>query len=99
LVTVSTNLPDEKEGAKQELDKQHITSRNLLFASTDTDKVQAIFDPKWAGAVPLTMLVAPGGKVVYEVQGDINPLELRRAILAVLPDPEAVGNREYWATK
>ncbi|MGA2596253.1 MAG: redoxin domain-containing protein [Bryobacteraceae bacterium] len=99
LVTVSTNLPDEKEGVGKALQEQHITSRNLLFASTDTDKVQAIFDPKWAGAVPLTMLIAPGGKVVYEVQGDINPLELRRAILAVLPDPEAVGNREYWATK
>lgn len=99
LVTVSTNLPDEKEGVGKALQEQHITSRNLLFASTDTDKVQAIFDPKWAGAVPLTMLIAPGGRVVYEVQGDINPLELRRAILAVLPDPEAVGNREYWATK
>ena len=38
-------------------------------------------DPEWAGALPYTVLVEPGGKRVYSQQGSIDPLELRRLIV------------------
>ncbi len=99
LVTVSANLPDEKPGVIKTLEKQHASSRNLQFASDDTYAMQAAFDPKWESAVPYTMLIAPDGRVIYQKQGEVDVLELRRIILANLPDPDYIGHRAYWATE
>jgi peroxiredoxin len=96
LVTVSTNMPDEKNGVMKMLEKMHATSRNLLFASDDTAALQAAFDPKWESAVPYTVLLAPGGKVLYEKQGSVDILELRRKILANA-DSDYIGFNKYWS--
>jgi peroxiredoxin len=96
LVTVSANMPDEKNGVMKILEKMHATSRNLLFASDDTAGLQAGFDPKWQSAVPYTVLIAPGGKVLYQKQGSIDILELRRTILANL-DSDYIGFNKYWS--
>ena len=37
---------------------------------------------KWPGPVPYTIVIAPGGKVLYRKTGQIDPLELKRAIVA-----------------
>jgi hypothetical protein len=95
LVTVAANQPDEKASVQRILDKMHATSRNLLFASEDTAAMQAAFDPSWQSAVPYTVLIAPGGKVLYQKQGDLDILELRRTILANLP-AEYEGFNAYW---
>jgi thiol-disulfide isomerase/thioredoxin len=99
LVMVATNMPDEKEGVVKMLDRQHASSRNLLFGSTDTYAMQAAFDPKWEAGVPYTVLLSPDGKVLYEEQGEVDILQLRRTILASLPDPDYLGHRDYWAAK
>jgi hypothetical protein len=96
-VTVSTNLPDEAPGVQKALEKQHASSRNLQFASEDTYAMQAAFEAKWEAGVPFTMLIAPGGKVLYQKQGELDILELRRIILGNLPDPGYIGHRAYWA--
>ena len=98
-VTVSANLPDERPGVLRALEKQHATGRNLQFASDDTYAMQAAFDPKWEAGVPFTVLLAPGGKVLYQKQGELDILELRRTILANLPDADYIGHRAYWAAK
>ncbi|HET6215485.1 MAG TPA: redoxin domain-containing protein [Acidobacteriaceae bacterium] len=97
LVTVSTNLPDEKPSVMQRLNKMHATSRNLLFASDDTAALQAAFNPKWQSAVPYTIAIAPGGKVLYETQGPVDILKLRRAVLAYMPS-DYIGFNKYWTT-
>ncbi len=97
MVTVSTNLPDEAPGVRKALDKMHVSCRNLQFNSTDTYAMQAAFDPKWESGVPYTVLLAPGGKVLYQKQGEVDILELRRVILGQLPDPDYLGHRAYWA--
>jgi len=99
LVTVAANLPDEKPGVVKFLEKQHASTRNLQFASDDTYAMQAAFDAKWDAGVPFTMLIAPGGKVLYQKIGEVDILELRRIILANLPDADYLGHRAYWATK
>lgn len=98
MVTVSTNLPDEKEGVMRVLNKYHASTRNLLFDSTDTYAMQAAFESKWEAGVPFTVLLAPDGKVVFQKQGEVDILELRKAILANLPDSDYVGHRAYWAS-
>jgi thiol-disulfide isomerase/thioredoxin len=97
LVTVATNLPDERPGVEKALAKLHSSTRNLQFASDDTYAMQAAFDKKWEAGVPYTVLLAPGCKVIYEKQGEVDILELRRIILGNLPDPDYIGHRAYWA--
>ena len=99
FVTVSANMPDEKPGVLKMLEKQHASSRNLLFGSDDTYAMQAAFDPKWESGVPFTVLISPDGQVLYQEQGEVDILKLRRIILANLPDPDYIGHRAYWASK
>ena len=61
--------------------------------------MQAAFDPKWESGVPFTMLIAPGGKVIYQKQGELDIMELRRVILGNLDDSQYLGHRAYWASK
>jgi peroxiredoxin len=95
LVTVSANMPDEKASVLRFLQRKHATSRNLLFASDDTAALQAVFDPKWQSAVPYTVLLGPGGKVLYSTLGSVDILELRRKLLAVMPS-DYIGFNKYW---
>jgi peroxiredoxin len=95
LVTVAANMPDEKNTVLRVLEKMHATSRNLLFGSDDTAALQAAFDPGWQSAVPYTVLIAPDGKVLYQKQGSVDILDLRRTILANLPS-DYEGFNKYW---
>jgi peroxiredoxin len=97
LITVSANMPDEKDGVLRMLEKKHATSRNLLFASNDTAAMQAAFDPRWESAVPYTVLLDPSGKVLYEKLGSVDILDLRRTILANLLS-DYIGFNQYWET-
>jgi hypothetical protein len=99
MVTVAANMPDEKPGVLKFLQKQHATSKNLIFASTDTYAMQAAFDPEWESGVPYTVLLAPDGKVLYHQAGDLDILALRRVILANLDDASYLGHRAYWEGK
>ena len=99
LVTVSTNLPDEKAGVMKLLHAQHASNRNLQFSTEDTYGLQAAFDPHWEAGVPYTMVIAPGGKVLYQKQGEVDILEVRRAILANLENETYVGHPGYWAQR
>jgi thiol-disulfide isomerase/thioredoxin len=96
LVTVSINYPDEKAAVLSALGKQHATSSNLLLGSTDIYTLLAAFDPEWNAAVPYTMLIRPGGEVVYNQQGTIDELAVRRLIIANLPDDDYIGHQAYW---
>jgi thiol-disulfide isomerase/thioredoxin len=96
MVTVSINYPDEKAGVLSALAKQHATSRNLVLGSTDIYSLIAAFDPQWNAAVPYTVLIKPDGEIVYQHQGAIDPVELRRAIIANITDDNYIGHQAYW---
>lgn len=97
FVTVAANYPDEKAGVMKILQEQHASGRNLMFGSDDTYGMQAAFDAKWEGGVPFTMVIAPGGKVLFQQQGEVDILAMRRAILANLENETYVGHPGYWA--
>jgi hypothetical protein len=61
--------------------------------------MQSAFDPAWQAGVPYTVVLSPEGKIVYQEQGELDILKMRRAILANLPDPDYKGHRAYWATR
>ena len=55
-----------------------------------------VVDPDWNGAVPYSMVVAPGGKVLFKGNGTLDMLKTRRMILASFPDDDYVGQNAYW---
>ena len=95
LITVSANMPDEKDGVLRMLQKKRATSKNLLFASSETEALQKAFDPAWESAVPYTILLDANGKVLYKNLGTVDILELRRTILANMPS-DYIGFNQYW---
>ena len=96
LVTVSINYPDERAAVLEQLEKQHATTRNLIFGSPQIYDLMAAFDPSWKGAVPYTVLLGPQGEVLYQHQAPVDVLELHRLIIANLPDDNYIGHQAYW---
>ncbi|GAB3266181.1 hypothetical protein GCM10027347_34000 [Larkinella harenae] len=81
LVTVSADKPDKKAKALEFLKKKEASNKNYLFSSDDKYALIEAIDPKWQGALPYTILVEPGGKIVYSKQGTINVLEMKKQIV------------------
>jgi thiol-disulfide isomerase/thioredoxin len=98
LVTVSINYPDEQAGVLKVLNAEHATSTNHILSSTDIYPQLAAFDPNWSAAVPYTLLIRPDGEVVYKRQGTVDPLQLKRLIIANLADDDYHGHQAYWKT-
>ena len=90
LVTVSVNRPDEDKSVLAFLRKQQASNRNFIFASADRDKLIDAFDPDWQGAVPLTVLLSPEGKVLYREVGSIDSLAVKRAAV------QAMNEKKPW---
>ena len=97
LVTVAINYPDEMPGVLKVLKDEHATNTNLGLASTDLYAQLAAFDPDWNAAVPYTVLIRPGGEIVFKVQGgNVDPLKLKRLIISNLVDDDYLGHQAYW---
>jgi thiol-disulfide isomerase/thioredoxin len=100
FTTVSSNVPDERPEVLKFLQKMHATTTNLLYGSDDTYAMQEAFDPNVGSAVPVTVLLSPKGELLLDQQGEIDLMQIRRAILANLPDePGHAGSQKYWSTK
>ena len=100
MVTVSENDPTEKEDVTEFLKKEHASTTNMVFGLNDVYAMQESFDHLMGAAVPFTVLIAPNGDILYQEQGDVTILALRRAILANLPEPkEYPGLQAYWSAQ
>jgi hypothetical protein len=84
MVTVSADLPEKREAALEFLKKQQASTQNWIFEKGDPYALIEAVDLSWRGALPHTVLIAPGGKVLYRSEGIIEPLALRRAIVGYL---------------
>jgi peroxiredoxin len=84
VVTISADAPDKHDSALQFLTGKQASMRNVRYEKGEPyDLVDAV-DAEWGGALPFTMLVAPGGRVLYRTQGPFDVLELRKAIVGWL---------------
>ena len=81
LITVSADNPANKEKVLKFLQKNQASATNYLFSLDDKYKLIEAIDPKWQGALPYTILVEPGGKIVYAKQGIIDPLAMKKLIV------------------
>ena len=99
LVTVAVNYPDEEKAVRTFLEQQKASARNLVPSIMEPSDIVTALDKDWNGGVPYSMVIAPGGKVLYRSGGRVNILELRRLILSSFPDDDYVGQNAYWNSK
>ena len=97
FVAVSVDDPAQQAAVKKFLNEKHSAIRNLQVDTDDVFKVMAAFDRSWESGVPFTMVIAPDGSVIYQHEGEVDALKLRRVLLGRLPDAGMfAGNAEYW---
>jgi thiol-disulfide isomerase/thioredoxin len=84
FISISIDDPSQKTQALERLKRDHVAATNYLYNSTDRDKLADALDPQWPGPIPYTLLIAPGGQIIYRHDGAIEPLEVKRAIVDYL---------------
>jgi peroxiredoxin len=99
LITISMDDPKDQAKVKRFLEKQHVSlpnrvqrslkaegrsTNNYLFTGVSTDALVLTLDPSWPGPLPHTVLVAPGGKIIYSHNGPINSTDVLARILKEL---------------
>ncbi|WP_193211569.1 redoxin domain-containing protein [Luteolibacter marinus] len=99
FVTISLDPPADEPKVQKFLAKQHAalagntkasvekdgrTTNNYLFAGDNPDLLAEAIDSEWTGAQPHSVLISPDGEIVWRHSGQINAVELRRAIIKAL---------------
>jgi peroxiredoxin len=87
FISVSADEPAKKDKALQFLQKSEASNSNYIFNIDDKYKLIEAIDPKWQGALPYTLVVEPGGKIIYAKEGPIDPQVLKKVIV----DDPAIG--------
>lgn len=96
MVTISLDDPKQEPQVRRFLERQHVAAPgrlkrllaaegrgplNLLYTGASTDALVQALDPQWPGPLPHTLLVAPGGRVLYRRNGPVDAEELKNATL------------------
>lgn len=68
----------------QSLKKEGRTSNNYLWTGANPDDLAEAIYPEWTGALPLTLLISPEGKILHAKNGVIEKPELLQQILDAL---------------
>ena len=81
FITVSTDKQDRRADVLKFLQKQEASNKNYIFYKDDVYELIEAVDPDWQGALPFTMLIEPGGKIIYGKQDVIDPLQMKKLIV------------------
>ncbi len=84
MITISADKQSRKEEVLNFLKVQQASNKNYIFNNDDVYQMIEAVEPDWQGGLPFTMLIEPGGTIIYKKQDTIDPLEMKKLI---------VGNR------
>lgn len=99
LVTISTDMPGDKAKAEAFLKKFHAglpghlkaglakegrATNSYLYTEPSMEPLIQALDPEWKGPQPHTVLIAPGGRIVFRHNGKISETELLDKVLEAL---------------
>jgi hypothetical protein len=99
MITISTDLPEDKAKAEAFLKKHHAglpghlkaglekegrATNSYLYTEPSMDPLIQALDPEWKGPQPHTVLIEPGGRIAFRHTGMITEAELLEKILAVM---------------
>lgn len=80
MVSINVEGGEAKDRVLSFLKKNQASFTNHLYDGDVYALVEAV-DPKWPGAIPYTLLIRPGGEVVYRQLGQIEPLAVKKAVV------------------
>jgi peroxiredoxin len=84
FISISGDKLNNKEKALNFLTKKEASNTNYIFNGENSyDLIEAV-DKDWQGALPYTLLIAPGGEIIYKVDGPIDPLTVKKEIVEYL---------------
>jgi peroxiredoxin len=81
FISISADEPANRDRVLEFLQTQQASNANYLFSRNDKNKMIKSIDPSWQGVLPYTMLVEPGGKIVYAKDGPVDPALLKWTIV------------------
>ena len=99
LITISVDDPKDLPKVQQFLDRQHMAipnrvkrslksegrkTNNYLFTGANTEALLKALDPAAPGPVPHTVVIAPGGKILYRRAGELALSELQPKVIEEL---------------
>ena len=99
LITISLDTPKDEAKAQAFLQRQGAGLSNrvqptvtkegrktnhYLYTGAGQDELVAALDPQWPGPLPHTVLVGPGGEILWRHNGAIEYTSARAAIVAAL---------------
>ena len=84
LITISIDSPNRKGKVLSLLKQQQASCWNYIFDSEDEYPLMAAVDKNLLGGLPYTIIVRPGGEVIYRGLGIVDPLELKKTIVGFL---------------
>lgn len=84
FIALSADKLSLKQKALAFLQKKEASNTNYIFAGDNIYDLIDKVDQDWQGSLPYTVLIDPQGKVLYKVEGVINPMKLKKAIVESL---------------
>lgn len=81
FMSLSMDSPEQEEKVLKFLKSKHSAVPNYLIDTEDKYAVIDVVKNDWGGSLPITLLIEPGGNIAYKVLGEINALDLKRAIV------------------
>lgn len=81
FITISADKPSKKDEVIKILKNNEASNKNYIFNNDDVYELIEAVDPEWQGALPFTILVEPGGRILYKKQDTINPAEMKKLIV------------------
>ncbi|MCU0777525.1 MAG: redoxin domain-containing protein [Akkermansiaceae bacterium] len=99
FITISLDPADQRDAVAKFLQSRHAAlsdrsvpalrkegrdCNNFHWTGGNPDHLAEAIDPDWTGALPHSVILAPGGEVLWRHTGGIDVIELRRQIIAAL---------------
>jgi thiol-disulfide isomerase/thioredoxin len=81
FITISADKQAHKEDVLKFLKEKQASNKNYIFNQDDVYKLIEAVDPEWNGGLPYTLVIEPGGKIVYHKQDSIDPSAMKKLIV------------------
>ena len=81
FVSICLDDPAKKDKALKFLREKQASNKNYIFNIDNKYSLIEAVDPKWQGALPYTLIVEPGGKIIYGRQDLVDPAKLKKLIV------------------
>jgi peroxiredoxin len=99
MITISMDEPNDSARVRAFLERQHASppnrlkrllkaegrsGTNFLYTGASTDALVKALDPDWPGPLPHSVVIAPGGRIVYRHNGALDVADLQSRLIEAL---------------